>query len=255
MSGTEVSVREEVGAVGPADAGDISALVRLAIEEKVPVEQLERIVALKERVDERNARAAFVEALTAFRENCPPIPKTKENTQFSVTYNGVKRPSKYAPLEVIDRVARPVAAEHGLVWTWDTEISGEMMHVTCRVLHVFGHSESSTVSMPHESRAGSSPQQKYGAAQTYGMRYSLIAALGLTMADEDNDGNAPDTQPEPITEEQLANLEALISEVGEAKANVPGMLRYFGVEKLSDLPRARNQEAVDVLERKRGKAS
>ena len=176
----------------------VSGLVALAIEKGVDVEVLERLVALQERVTERNARAAFFEALAKFREACPPIRRTRENSQFKVTRDGVQRASRYAPLDEIDRIARPVASSCGLTWTWDTRVEGDLLHVTCRVMHVMGHSETTVVSMPVESKAGSSAQQKYGSAQTYGMRYSLIAALGITTADEDMDGAGGEV--EKITE-------------------------------------------------------
>ena len=102
-----------VPAALPAEQTEPRSLVQLAIERNVPVEILKQLVALQQQVAERDARAAFVEALTAFRAECPPIPKTHENTQFSVTRNGVKRTARYASLEDIDRIARPVAASHG----------------------------------------------------------------------------------------------------------------------------------------------
>lgn len=227
----------------------VSGLVALAIEKGVDVEVLERLVALQERVTERNARAAFFEALAKFREACPPIRRTRENSQFKVSRDGVQRPSKYAPLDEIDRIARPVASACGLTWTWDTRVEGDLMHVICRVLHVLGHSESSTVTMPHGSNAGSSPQQKYGSTQTYGMRYSLVAALGLTTADDDHDGNGESGNGgEPITPSQAGDLRALMREV---KADEGKFLRWLKVQSVDEVPAARYREAVAALEQKR----
>ena len=191
MSGREVAVQGSA-AVDVAPETSVTSLVQFALEKGTDVEVLERLVALQERVTERNARSEFFGAMTAFHAECPPITKTRENSQFKVSRNGVQKAARYAPLEEITRVAQPVAAKHGLIWKWDTRIEGELMHVICRVTHVAGHSEETTVSMPFESKAGSSPQQKYGTAQTYGMRYRLIAALGITTADDDTDGNSPD---------------------------------------------------------------
>jgi hypothetical protein len=247
---TAVTKREAVQVQAPDAPEDVGGLIRLALEKQVPVEVLERLVALSERVSERNARAAFFDALARFRAECPPIQKTRENAQFSVTRNGVKRASKYAPLEEVDRVARPVAAECGLVWTWDQRIDGEFMHVTCRVLHVMGHSESSTVTLPHASNAGSSPQQKFGGTQSYGMRYSLLAALGLTTAEEDTDGagGEEDGGGEAISDGDLADIEAKIREVGADRA---AFLRVLGVERLGNLTSDRVPEVVRLLEEKR----
>lgn len=224
----------------------ITQLLSLAIDRNVPVETIEKLVALHERMADRSAAMEFAEAMTAFRTECPPITKTQENSQFQVTRSGVKRNARFAPLEEIDRVARPVAARHGLTWTWDTRIEGELMHVSCRVAHVGGHSVVTNVSMPFESKAGSSPQQKFGSAQSYGMRYSLIAAMGITTADEDVDGQG--AQGESISDAQLADIMDLIEEV---KPNLPNFLRYMGVEKVEDIRAGDFRKATAALVEKR----
>jgi hypothetical protein len=247
---TQELVTRADGLPAVESGSEVTTLVQMAIENKVPVELLEKLVAMKERFEERDARQAFVEALAAFRNELPPIIRTRENTQFSVTRGGVKRYAKYAPLEDIDKAARLVAAKHGLVWTWNTDVDEHLMRVTCRVTHVGGHFEETTVSMPYESKAGSSPQQKYGSTQTYGMRYSLIAALGITTADEDIDGAGGDGggDKEPITADQVAALSDLIESV---EADKPKFLRYMGVESLENIPAENYKRAVDALEQKR----
>lgn len=229
-------------------AGDV---VRFALERGVDPAVLEKLVALQERVSDRNARAAFIEALSAFQAKCPPILKTRENTQFSVTRSGVKRSALYAPLEEIQRVARPVAAEFGLVWTWDTKVDETLMHVTCRVLHELGHSESATVSLPFASNAGSSPQQKYGSTQTYGMRYSLVAALGITTADEDIDG-AAQSDPERISEFQANELE---EKIRATRSDRVRFLAFWEVDDVAKLPASKFNQAVKMLDERAKRAT
>lgn len=244
---TDVTVHE-AGTLAPAEHtgdADVPAMIWHAIDKGVDVKALEQLVLLQERMMERKARAAFIEAMTAFRNTCPPIARTQENSQFEVTRGGVKRKARYAPLEEIDRTIRPIAAQHGLSWTWDTEIDGSTMRVICRVAHVMGHTEKATVAMPVESKAGSSPQQKFGSAQTYGMRYSLIAAFGLTTADEDADGAGDGPEPETITEQQVADLEALIEEVRASKAKV---LAYAKADALAAIPAGMYPQVVRILE-------
>ena len=252
MTSTGTSLAERHAPQMETQAADVSGLVKLALEGGPSVEVLERLVALQERVTERNARMAYIEALSAFRAACPPIPKTRENTQFSkVNRAGVKVAAMYAGLEDIERVARPVAAANGLIWTWDTTVDDTMMHITCKVLHVDGHHETATVSMPHESKAGASAQQKYAITQTYGMRYSLIAALGITTADADTDGNVPGQASETITDEQVADLTSLAQEV---KADLPRFLKYMGVAAMGDITTGEYARAKKALEDKRKRA-
>ncbi len=215
-----------------------------------PVDVLERLVAMQEREGERLARKDFVQALSSFREACPQIQKTRENKQFSkVNRAGAKVASKYAALEDIDAIARPVASAHGLIWTWDTTVDDTLMHITCKVLHVGGHSETATVSMPYESKAGASPQQKYAITQQYGMRYSLIAALGITTADEDNDGN---TGPEGvISDDQMETLKNKMLDADQKVGiDAAKFLEHLQVEFLKDLPAHKFEMAMNALYRK-----
>lgn len=224
----------------------IGELMQFAMDKGGPeaVATLEQLLKLRIMVEDRNARQAFVAAMTAFRAECPPIVKNRDNTQFSrVTREGAQRYVRYAPLDEIDRIARPVAAKHGLVWTWNTTVDEKLMHITCRVIHVDGHAEETVVSMPYESKAGSSPQQKYGSTQTYGMRYSLIAALGITTTDEDWDGAIVE-EPTFITEKQAADLSDLLEEHGKNKQK---FCAWMKVETLADIPADRYQYAVDAI--------
>ena len=257
MSGTEIQVHEAGRLAERPDDASVSAMIWHAIDRGIDVKALEQLVALEERVSARLARSAFIEAMTAFRNACPPIARTQENSQFEVTRNGVKRKARYAPLEEIDRTIRPIAAEHGLSWTWDTDIDGTNMRVICRVAHAMGHTEATSVAMPVESRAGSSPQQKYGSAQTYGMRYSLIAAFGLTTADEDVDGNGngDDDKPETITEKQAADLSDLIESIGADAAKVKAeALQFAGVATLAEIPAKLHRRVVAGVKARKAKA-
>jgi ERF superfamily len=245
--GTMLDLRENGAALVPTSDSPnaITQLLSLAIDRNVPVETIEKLMALHERMADRTAAQEFAEAMTAFRTECPTITKTQENTQFKVTRSGVTRAARYAPLEEIDRVARPVAARHGLTWTWDTRIEGELSHVSCRVAHIGGHSETTNVSMPFGSNAGSSPQQKYGTAQSYGMRYSLIAAMGITTADEDVDGAAADS--ETISEAQLSALTDMVTELDLSQEKYDKFLDHMKVDALKDVRASDYEKAANVL--------
>lgn len=227
----------------------IGAILSQAVDKGMDPAALEKLVSLYKQMAELEAKRHFDEAMCAFRSSCPPIPRRTENSQFSVTRDGVKVARKYASLDDIAATIRVPLADHGLSYRWgDSIITEGRMTLTCIVSHSGGHSVSSAVTLPVDSKAGCSEQQKYGAAGTYAQRYSLIQALGLTSCDEDDDGNAG-TPVEPISEHQAANLQALMDEV---KADKGRFLDYFGCDKIADLPAARFKEAVAMLERKRG---
>lgn len=232
------------------DPQNIMAILAQAVDRGTPPETLERLMALSERISANAAKQKFNEAMAKFKAMCPPVKRRTENAQFKVTRDGVAGFRKYAALEDIEATIRGPLGECGLSYRWtDTKIDNGSMSMVCVVSHVGGHSESSPATLPVNSNAGCSEAQKYGAAMTYAQRYSLIQALGLTTCDEDSDGNEPPPASDPISDDQLANLQALIDDIGTI--NMPVFLSYIGVKALADIPAVKFKWVVSELERKR----
>jgi len=248
-TGVEITARNGT-AIAPVGAeAEITALLRHALDAGASVEALERLVALKERVDDRAARAAFFEALAAVQEAMPEIPKKR--TAKIATRSGGEYSYRYAALEDITRVIRPILRRHGLSYSWDVTQGEGALIVTCVLRHVDGHEERASFPVPVDTKASMSDAQKNGAALTYGRRQSLVAVLGLTTADDDVDGADVGAPSNTITAQQAADLDALIDEVGADRAK---FLRWAGVNSVADLPADRYAKAVEMLERKRGQA-
>jgi len=161
-------------------------LLQVAIEHNLPVETLERLQALHERVSDRAAANEFARELAAFQEECPPI--VKSSTAKVMTRGGVNYSYKYAELDQIARTVRPLLARRGFSYTWDSDVRDMALHCVCILRHVNGHFEKANFSAPVESAAGMSEQQKHASALTYARRQSLVQVLGLTTTDPDTDG-------------------------------------------------------------------
>jgi len=73
----------------------------------------------------------------------------------------------------------------------------------------------------------------------------LYIYAGEDLPDNTKSESAHDT----ISEEQEANLGALVQEVG---ANVEGFCKFFKIHSLAELPAGKFDQAVTMLERKRG---
>jgi hypothetical protein len=215
-------------------------LIRHALEKGVPVEALERLQALHERVSDRNARIEFFQALAKFQELCPPITNSKKVNY--VTEAGQRVNYSYAELPHIARTIGPLLKEVGLSYAWDAEVKDETLVVICTLRHANGHAEHSTFTVPTSSRAGMSPAQKFGAAGTYARRQSLVQVLGLTTCEPDTDG--ADLDPTPITADQAQDLTALLHEHG---CDLARFLKWAKVEKLGELPAARFEAACQMV--------
>lgn len=244
------AVIEETTAVEPyvGNGAQASSLVRLALERGVDVGVLERIVALQERVTLRDAEVALAQALSAFQAACPPIPK---NRVAEVKKDGVLQYTyRFAPLEEIVRVIRPFLTLHGLSFRHDGEVSENAVKSICTVQHIAGASRSATFTGPIDTSGGKNPIQQVASARSYGRRYSLIDALGLTTEEDDDGAAAGGTakSTETITESQAADLTALCDDVGAERSK---FLKFMAVESFGEILASQHSRAVKALESKR----
>lgn len=233
----------------PVARTDFGAIVNNAIEKGIDPAALGQLLEQWKDYRRVTAKADFDAAMACFKAECPPIPRRTENSQFQVIRNGVKVNRSYAALEDIEATIRGPLGRNGLSFRWSgVEVKDGRLTMTCIVSHASGHSETSPVVVPVESRAGCSEQQKYGAAMTYAQRYSLIQALGLTTCDEDADGDAPDFATGPkVTADQAAELQMTVAEVGADKAR---FLKWVGVESYADVPASEYSRVLAALKAK-----
>lgn len=214
-------------------------LVQVAVEKGVDAEQLKMLMELQREWKADRARDEFVAAMSEFRAEALKIVKDKAVAFGTTAY-------KHATLANIVAVAAPALSKHGLSHRWETKQEGGIITVTCVITHKYGHSEHTALSAAPDKSGGKNDIQAVGSAVSYLQRYTFMAITGLAAADQDTDGRTD----EPITDEQVANLEALISEVG---ANKAAFLKTCKIEKLDDMPASKYKGAVERLEAKRVK--
>lgn len=179
-------------------------LLELAIRQDVDVEKLKGLMELQERWEANQAKKAFFEALANFQAEVPEIPKTKKVGYES--RNGGKVSYKYAPISDIDATIKPFMAAFGLSKKFEISETSDGLQVRCKITHVLGHSEVTEMSSQFDTSGNKNAIQSRGSAVTYLQRYTLIGALGLTTADEDNDGHGDEGEqrrrPESRREER-----------------------------------------------------
>ena len=170
------------------------SLLTIAIQNGANVEQLEKLLLLKERWDAAQAKKSFLAAISRFQSQIPVIQKKKQ-----VGYTGKSGQLvgyKYAELSEIDDAIKGPMLDNGLSKRWELGEDAENIICTCIISHVDGHSEKTTLSSTRDDSGNKNNIQSRASAVTYLQRYTLIGALGLTTASEDNDGDGtPHSQP------------------------------------------------------------
>ena len=105
---------------------------------------------------------------------------------------------------------------------------------------------------PQTDKSGRVTPQAIGSALSYGRRYSLKALLALGDSEMDDDASVatngtPDTSNEPITVEQVGELDKLLENSG---ADYDKFIGFLGVPGLSELKQSKYEMAVNALKRK-----
>jgi len=167
--------------------------------------------------------------------------------KFQGLVRGVKKDSKnphfknnYASLEAVEDTIRPHMQECGLIWL---QSPGRIVEGSIEVTTLIAHAESGeekqfTTEMPLSKR----DPQGAGSALTYGMRYSLMAALGLAPTDDDGEiaidreNSRPEPDRQPVATKSSAQLkrenswDRLSSELAQDMVDVRSMVPFERVK-------------------------
>jgi hypothetical protein len=165
---------------------DPERLIMTAIEKGLPVETMERLLAMRDKLVAEQARNAFFADLAEFQRSCPVIVKDKD----VMNKDGRTVRYRYAPLDSIVRQIGGLLADHGFSYRFVTSAENDSVSVTCHTSHRFGHTESTTFISKIDPAAFMNLAQKFGSALTFGKRYAFLAAFGIMTGDEDDDSQS-----------------------------------------------------------------
>ena len=205
------------------------------------IEKMERLFALQERFMEQERKTAFMGAMARLQADLPQINKY-----------GQGKNSKFAKLEDVDVVIRPLLAREGFSFSFDEE-SHDATTVTfvAWLAHAGGHRESKRLTVPVDvaakNREGNSVRpaiQDAGSTVSYARRYLIKMMLNIIETNEDTDGE----RRTPISAEQVGDLKAALEQVG---MNVPKFLVFMGVGDLKEISAKDWKKALNAIEVKR----
>ena len=196
-------------------------------DSNVDIDKLAKLLDIQERWEANEAKKAYVEAMAAFKADPPKIVKDKH-----VKYNQTEY--HHASLENVTATIGEALSNHGLNASWVTEQGEKTVTVTCRITHILGHSEQTSLSSGPDSSGSKNPIQALGSAVTYLQRYTLLSLVGLATEGQDDDGKATTAKPEPEaidwTDNRL-NFAGIVKKELEAatgeKIDIEGVKRFI----------------------------
>lgn len=177
-------------------------LIAKAIEHNLPIDALEKLFALRDRLREeegeerrRLAKAAFDQALSDFQAECPAIVKRK--AVYNKNSNVVRY--RYAPLGDIISQVRDLLGKHGFSYRFPVsqlDRDTQEMVVVCVLSHKQGHEEPTERRFPLSKNEFMSPEQNSSKLITFASRSAFCGALGIvTTEEEEEPAEHPDTPP------------------------------------------------------------
>lgn len=170
-----------------AEPKALTMFERLAADPNVPVEKLEKLIAMQERIMRINAENAFN---VAFAQMQPEIPTIAERSKADK--------ATYAPREDIVDVVRPILSRHGFSLNFKTEWPGDnKVRIIGILKHIAGHSETSEFLSGADQTGSKNAIQALGSAVEYGRRYTTTDLLNIATRKADDDGAAAGQKPKP----------------------------------------------------------
>lgn len=204
-------------------------------------QSVREMVALSKELAAEKARNAFNEAVAAAKAEIPVVSKNAKG------HNG----KTYANFAAYAAVVDPVIAKHGLRYRFRTDQT-DRITVTCVLSHKGGHSEENSLAGPADNSGSKNAIQAIGSTLTYLQRYTLIQALGLAAADDD-DGQKhgkSDDQLATVTEDQLVQIRELLD---ATESDEKRFCEMGKIARLSDMPADQFDSAMGILKQRLAK--
>jgi hypothetical protein len=208
MSNSTVATRGSAGEVADYGAGLLGVIERAARDPNTDIDKLERLFALREQVEAREAKLAFTEAKIAMRAELPEITmKGMIVIRDKDKPNIIKQETPFARFEDIHDAVTPILTAHGFDLKFKNGLSPDgKVRVTTILAHRAGHEEETHFDLPHDSSGSKNSVQAVGSSTSYGKRYGVLSILNIKVAGEDDDGQAAsykDSTGEPLARTKL----------------------------------------------------
>lgn len=241
----ELSIKEQHE---PRAVSIIEVISRAAQDPSIDVEKMTKLVELHERIQLREAKAEYNQAMARLAMQ---MPRVTRSGVVSYEKNGQKTEAfKFATYEAIDKAIRPLLSAEGFSLSFKTEQrEGGGVIVTGTLNHIGGHSESASIPVALDTSGGKNNIQAMGSSFSYGKRYTATMLLNIVTEGEDND--AQTIPPEFIDQRQVDQIYDLFSACNmTTPESRKRFFEYAKVQRIEDIRADQYQGVVQMLEKK-----
>lgn len=209
--------------------GGEMAIINRAVELKLGADEIGKLVALHNDMQDRRARAAFQQAMVLCQQELPTVVRDRVNPRTK---------SNYSSLDRINVLIHPVYTKHGFYVTFREEkpLRDGWIRTVAEIGHVEGHRQESYLELPHdgigpkgEPIGGMNQVQGAISSGSYGQRVLLCRLFNIAIANSDHDGE------EFIEEEDAAELERIIKKIKMPSGQFVLWLKLAGVKPIDPI--------------------
>jgi hypothetical protein len=260
---TEIVERIETPSAPISETSAFLAMIeRAALNPAVDVDKMMKLMDMRDKFMERQAKVEFDAALAIMQPQLPQVDRNgriviyskadREKSGGPTPNDRPQQSTPYALWEDINAAIGPHLAEHGFALRFGTGMSPDgKITVTATLSHKGGHREETTITLQHDSSGSKNPIQAIGSSIAYGKKYTAGLLLNITSrapGDSDDDGTKAG-EPAVIDSEQVAIILDLIKRINKPTAEKT-FLDYFKIGAVFDLPAKDFDRAVKALEAK-----
>lgn len=253
----EIQKHEDSRIVPANDAPMVAMIERIVMDPSIPIERLERMLEMKERMEdraredaEREARRAYYAAMSRCQKALPVVTKTKRNDHTKSTY---------ADLAAIEEQAMPIIHDFGFGVNFQPagyNDKGELQ-IKWTISHEAGHSESDIAGIPvdgagSQGKVNKTGTQAFGSTATYGRRYLLCMLFNISTGDDRDGNNAPQSEPETITADQVTFILDLLN---DTDSDIEQFCKMGNIEAVPQMLARDFDAAVRLLNQKKARMS
>ncbi len=182
----------------------LQVIQKAASDPSCDIEKLERLMAMHERMQARQAEQQYTEALAAMQQELPAIAERGDaNGRYS-----------YALWEDINERLKPILAKHGFALTFRTPHNEKGVEVEGVLSHRGGHSERTSMLLPADTSGNKNAVQAVASSVSYGKRYTAGALLNYTTHGEDDDAFSAVSQQPALDQRVVIDI---LERIDEAK--------------------------------------
>lgn len=181
----------------------LDRMLQLATNKEVDAQKFETFrLAANEQQDRAERRQYYQDKAAALFE-MPAIRKDSKILIPGKNGEADRVQGTFARWSDMQRAIYPVLERHNLRLTHEVGHDGVIVLVTPVLQHRNGFVErGKEMALPLDSSGGKNNTQGAGSAQSYGMRYTTVAFLGIRYEAGDDDGNLIPLPDEPLNDQQ-----------------------------------------------------